>query len=59
MTALRWTVLVLALVAVAIAGVMLGTMRLPPADVLRGLLGRGSPIEVAVVRGVLCQGVFL
>ena len=59
MTSLRWTVLVLALVLVAIAGVMLGTMRLPPADVLRGLLGRGSPIEIAVVRSLRLPRVVL
>jgi len=58
-TSLRWTVLVLALVLVAIAGVMLGTMRLPPADVLRGLLGRGSPIEIAVVRSLRLPRVVL
>jgi iron complex transport system permease protein len=52
-------VLVLALVLVAIAGVMLGTMRLPPADVLRGLLGRGSPIEIAVVRSLRLPRVVL
>jgi len=49
-TPLRWTLLVVALVIVAIAGVMLGTMRLPPAEVLSGLLGRGTPMEIAVVR---------
>ena len=59
MTPLRWTVLVLALVAVAIGGVMLGTMRLPPADVLRGLLGRGTPIEIAVVRSLRLPRVVL
>ena len=42
--------LALALLVVAVAGVMLGTMRLPPGDVLRGLLGQGGPMEVAVVR---------
>ena len=50
MTSIRWTALVVALLAVAVAGVMLGTMHLPPADVLRGLLGQGSPTENAVVR---------
>ncbi|HKH90917.1 MAG TPA: iron ABC transporter permease [Gemmatimonadaceae bacterium] len=50
MTPLRWTVLVVALVVAAIAGVMLGTMRLSPAEVLSGLLGRGTPMEIAVVR---------
>ena len=50
MTPLRWTVLLVALAAAAIAGVMLGTMRLPPAEVLDGLLGRGTPMEIAVVR---------
>src|SRR6476660_3015661 len=42
--------LVVALFLVAVAGVMLGTMKLPPGDVLRGLLGQGSLTDVAVVR---------
>src|SRR6476660_7344394 len=42
--------LVVALFLVAVAGVMLGTMKLPPGDVLRGLLGRGSLTDIAVVR---------
>ena len=50
MTPARWTTLVVALLLVAVAGVMLGTMQLPPADVLRGLLGEGSLTNVAVVR---------
>jgi len=49
-TALRWFGLVLALLLVAVAGVMFGTLRLPPIDVLRALLGEGSPMQVAVVR---------
>ena len=50
MTPARWTTLVVALLVVAVAGVMLGTMQLTPADVLRGLLGHGSLTAVAVVR---------
>src|SRR5258705_3319785 len=49
-TPFRWTTLVVVLLLVAVAGVMLGTMKLPPRDVLRGLLGQGAPMEVAVVR---------
>jgi iron complex transport system permease protein len=49
-TAARWTTLVVALLLVAVAGVMLGTMKLPPGDVLRGLLGQGSLTDIAVVR---------
>jgi iron complex transport system permease protein len=49
-TPARWTTLVVALLLVAVAGVMLGTMKLPPGDVLRGLLGHGSLTDVAVVR---------
>jgi iron complex transport system permease protein len=49
-TPARWTTLVVALLLVAVAGVMLGPMQLPPGDVLRGLLGQGSLTNVAVVR---------
>jgi iron complex transport system permease protein len=46
----RWVLLALALVAAAVAGVMIGTLRLAPAEVLHGLLGDGSVVHVAVVR---------
>src|SRR5205807_1053641 len=39
-TPLRWTMLVGALLVVAVAGVMLGTMQLSPGEVLRALLGQ-------------------
>ncbi|HTK47188.1 MAG TPA: iron ABC transporter permease [Gemmatimonadaceae bacterium] len=50
MTPLRWATLVAALLLAALAGVMLGTLRLAPLDVVRGALGQGAPIDVAVVR---------
>jgi iron complex transport system permease protein len=50
MSARWWLALLVALVVASMAGVMLGTLPLPPASVLRGLLGDGSPIEIAVVR---------
>ena len=59
MTPLRWIALLLALIVVAVAGVMLGTMRLPPADVLRALVGQGTPVEVAVVRALRLPRVVL
>jgi iron complex transport system permease protein len=46
----RWIVLVLALLVAALAGVMIGTLRLSPAEVLHGLVGDGSLVQVAVVR---------
>jgi iron complex transport system permease protein len=51
-TPLRWAALVAALLVVSIAGVMLGTMRVPPADVLRALMGQGTPVDLAVVRSL-------
>src|SRR4051812_24436639 len=45
-----WAILLLALVLASLTGVMLGTLTLPPSGVLRGLVGDGSTIEVAVVR---------
>ena len=59
MTPLRWIALAIALVVVAVAGVMLGTMRLPPADVVRALMGDGTPVEVAVVRALRLPRVVL
>jgi iron complex transport system permease protein len=55
----RWTALVVALVVVCIAGVMLGTMHLAPADVLRALIGQGSAVELAVVRSLRLPRVVL
>ena len=59
MTVLRWTALVVALVVVCVAGVMLGTMHLAPADVLRALIGKGSAVELAVVRSLRLPRVVL
>lgn len=50
MTPLRWATLVAALLLAVLAGVMLGTLRLAPMDVVRGALGQGAPLDVAVVR---------
>ena len=52
MTAPRWTALVVALVVLGVAGVMLGTMHIAPADVLRALAGQGSAVDLAVVRSL-------
>jgi iron complex transport system permease protein len=49
-TPLRWATLVAALLLAVLAGVMLGTLRLAPMDVVRGALGQGAPLDVAVVR---------
>jgi iron complex transport system permease protein len=49
-TPLRWATLVAALLLAALAGVMLGTLRLAPMDIVRGALGQGPPMDVAVVR---------
>jgi iron complex transport system permease protein len=46
----RWLLLVLALLVAGGAGVMLGTLRLSPSDVLAGMLGTGTATQVAVVR---------
>ncbi|HEU4719727.1 MAG TPA: iron chelate uptake ABC transporter family permease subunit, partial [Gemmatimonadaceae bacterium] len=59
MTPLRWAALVVALLVVCIAGVMLGTMRLPPGDVLRALMGQGTPMDLAVVRSLRLPRVVL
>jgi len=56
---MRWVALVVALVVVGIAGVMLGTMHLAPAGVLRALAGQGSDVEVAVVRSLRLPRVVL
>ena len=50
MRASRWIVLALSLLAAALAGVMIGTLRLSPAEVVHGLVGDGSRVQVAVVR---------
>jgi len=49
-TASRWLLLALVLAAALLAGIMLGTLRLSPTDVLRGVLGTADPMRNAVVR---------
>ena len=46
----RWTLLWLALALAIIAGVAIGTLRLSVIDVVRGMLGTGEAMPVAVVR---------
>jgi iron complex transport system permease protein len=46
----RWLLLALVLAAALLAGIMLGTLRLSPTDVLHGLLGTADPMGNAVVR---------
>ena len=48
----RWAVLVGITALAALLGVVLGTLRLAPADVWSALLGRGDPSTVAVVRSL-------
>jgi iron complex transport system permease protein len=55
----RWLLLVLALLVAVAAGVMLGTLRLSPAEVLSGVLGTGTPTQVAVVRALRLPRVLL
>ena len=50
MTLTRWLLLALALVAISVVAVMLGTLHLAPVDVLNGALGRGTVEQVAIVR---------
>jgi iron complex transport system permease protein len=51
--------LLLALVVVAIAAVMLGTLHLTPLEVIQGALGTGTPTQVAVVRALRLPRVLL
>jgi iron complex transport system permease protein len=55
----RWMLLLLALVVVAIAAVMLGTLHLTPLEVIQGALGTGTPTQVAVVRALRLPRVLL
>ena len=59
MTPLRWALLVAALLVAALAGVMLGTLRLAPMEVVRGALGQGTTMDVAVVRTLRLPRVML
>lgn len=55
----RWLLLAVGLLAVAVAGVMLGTLHLSPAEVLEGALGTGTPTQVSVVRALRLPRVLL
>jgi iron complex transport system permease protein len=55
----RWILLVLALLVAVAAGVMLGTLRLTPGEVLGGLLGTGTATPVSVVRALRLPRVLL
>lgn len=59
MPARRWVALAAALLLAGIAAVMLGTLRLTPAEVLDGVLGTGSSTHVAVVRELRLPRVLL
>lgn len=50
MTLGRWLALVVVLLLIAVAAVMLGTLHLSPTDVVQGMLGQGTPMQVTVVR---------
>jgi iron complex transport system permease protein len=58
-TPLRWLLLALALGAAIVAGVMLGTLRLSPLEVLQGVVGTGAPVQIAVVRELRLPRVLL
>ena len=55
----RWLLLVLALLAAGTAGVMFGTLRLSPGEVLAGVLGTGTETQVSVVRALRLPRVLL
>jgi iron complex transport system permease protein len=55
----RWLLLVLALVIIAVAAVMLGTLHLTPLEVVQGAIGTGTPTQVAVVRALRLPRVLL
>ena len=59
MTAARWILLVAVLALAIVAGVMFGTLRLSPAEVLQGLVGTGAPTPTAVVRELRLPRVLL
>jgi iron complex transport system permease protein len=58
-TPARWLLLVLAVIAAVLGGVMFGTLRLAPADVLHGVLGTAAPLQNAVVRQLRLPRVLL
>jgi iron complex transport system permease protein len=51
--------LVIALLVVAVAGTMFGTLHLSPSEVIGGVLGTGAPTPVAVVRQLRIPRVLL
>ena len=55
----RWIMLVLALAAAIIAGVMFGTLQFSVGDVMNGLRGIGDPTSIAVVRALRLPRVLL
>jgi iron complex transport system permease protein len=55
----RWILLLVTLLVAALAGVMLGTLHLSPAEVLQGVLGTGAPTNIAVVRSLRLPRVVL
>jgi iron complex transport system permease protein len=55
----RWLLLVLALLVAGTAGVMFGTLRLSPGEVLAGVLGTGTETQVSVVRALRLPRVLL
>ena len=59
MRASRWALLALALVIALVAGVLVGTMHLSPADLLSGVMGVGDPMPIAVVRTLRLPRVLL
>ena len=59
MTPVRWLLLLLALAAAIVVGVMIGTLPLAPSAVLHGLLGNGAPMDIAVVRELRLPRVLL
>lgn len=59
MTPTRWMLLLVALVASIIAGVMIGTLHLSVSDVVGGILGTGETMPVSVVRTLRLPRVLL
>jgi iron complex transport system permease protein len=58
-TVARWALLLVVLALAIAAGVMFGTLRLSPVEVLQGLAGTGTPTPTAVVRELRLPRVLL
>jgi iron complex transport system permease protein len=58
-TASRWVLLLAVLALAIVGGVMFGTLRLSPGEVLQGLAGSGAPTPTAVVRELRLPRVLL